>query len=143
MQYSRREGFTPLSFGAKDKQSLYDFFYEYKVTMPAHRADHWRMVQPDPNEVRGQPYMGNVLIRATDGVHALVENHDRKGLIEIHLTNFMGAVRPQGYTTKISMVAKSAKTPTVESRKPKKTKPKNKKPKTKSEFSKMFAEMFK
>ena len=142
MQYSRRKGFRPLMLGAKSKQSLMDFFHEYHVSMPAYRADHWRMVNPEIDQVKGQPHLGEVMIRATDGVHALVEDYQRKGLIQIHLTNFLGKVRPQGYYSKISMVPKATKTTTVEGR-TKKTKPKNKKPKTKSEFSKMFAEMFK
>ena len=145
MRYSRRKGFVPTPFHAKFKQSLVNFFYEYNIAMPGYRADKWRMVNPEIDQVKGQPHLGEVMIRATDGVHALVEEiweKENVGLIQIHLTNFLGKVRPQGYTPKISMVAKPTKTTTVE-RRTKKTKPKNKKPKTKSEFSKMFDEMFK
>ena len=92
--------------------------------MPAFRADHWRMVQPDPNGVRGQPHFGCVLIRATDGIHALVENHERTKLIEIHLTNFMGVVKPQGYRSKLSMRASAPKKQTTKKKTTKKRKPK-------------------
>ena len=141
MRYSRRKGLDPTPFHAKSKQSLVNFFHEYGIAMPAYRADKWRMVNPEVDQVKGQPHLGEVLIRATDGVHALVEDYKRKGLIQIHLTNFLGKVRPQGYLPKISMVAKPTKSTTVERRTKKTTK--NKKPKTKSEFSKMFDEMFK
>ena len=91
--------------------------------MPAYRADHWRMVKPEIDMVKGQPHQGEVLIRATDGVHALVENWERTGVVEIHLTNFMGAVKPQGYTPKVSMRAKAPKKQKEKKKTTKKRKP--------------------
>lgn len=117
-RFLRRTTTPPLNLEQKDFQNLADFFCEYNVQLSPKRADEYRMVQPAPGEVRGQPHLENVLIRATDGIHALVETFDRDAVMLIHLTNFLGEVNPQRTYSKSTTKSKKPKTNKTKTKKP-------------------------
>lgn len=117
-RFQRRKTTPPLNLEQKDFQNLADFFCEYTIQLSPRRADEYRMVQPAPGEVRGQPHLDNVLIRATDGIHALVETFERDAVMLIHLTNFLGDVKPQRTYTKSTTKPKKPKTKKTKTKKP-------------------------
>ena len=118
IRFKRPSTTPPLNLEQKDLQCLVDFFCEYNVQLSPRRADEYRMVQPAPGEVRGQPHLENVLIRATDGIHALVETFDRDAVMLIHLTNFLGDVKPQRTYTRSVNKAKKPKAKKTKTKKP-------------------------
>tara|TARA_R100000808_G_scaffold11642_1_gene29699 strand:+ start:4206 stop:4619 length:414 start_codon:yes stop_codon:yes gene_type:complete len=117
-RFLRQTTIPPLNLEQKDFQSIADFFCEFNVQISPARADEYRMVQPAPGEVKGQPHLGSVLIRATDGIHAMVETYERNAVMIIHLTNFLGEVKPQRTYTKSTTKPKKPKTTKIKTKKP-------------------------
>lgn len=91
----------PLDLNLEQKagQSFISFVKQYGLTIPDKYSDDWRMVLPLIAGVKGQPHYGDVLIRATDGVHAFCEVTwmTTRPVIKIHITNFQGEIRPTTY----------------------------------------------
>ena len=89
-----------MTFNEKDLQSLQSFVNDNGLIIPQHEWDDWRMTKPELGQLRGQPHLGTCCIRATDGVHALVEvlSKEPVQVLEAHIENWQGELRPQGWS---------------------------------------------
>tara|TARA_R110000796_G_scaffold71635_8_gene162617 strand:+ start:16495 stop:16941 length:447 start_codon:yes stop_codon:yes gene_type:complete len=95
-----------LNFHAKTQQTIESLTQEYGLQLATPRAGYeprdWRMLYPERGGLKGLPHYGTLIIRATDGIHALAELFwgipGQRPLVQISLGNFTGKIRSQSYT---------------------------------------------